>query len=174
MSRIRHGVFTVIELLLRLCIMPRLRARLLGLLGATVGRNVRVGECRLINLSSGFSHLTLGDDVHVGHDCLLDLEGPVKIGRGTVLSPRVTIMSHNDPGALHGIPLADRYPPDARGVVIGEYCWLGTNTTVLSGVRIGDQCLVGAMSLVKGVLASNQVYVGIPVRVAEKAARSGM
>ena len=165
MSSVRHGVFAVIELLLRLSVAPRLRARLLALLGASVGRNVRVGECRLINLSRGFSHLTIGDDVHIGHGCLLDLEGPVRIGRGSVLAPRVTIISHNDPGASHGSPLAERFPPDALGVSVGEHCWIGTGTTLLSGARIGDRCVVGAMSLVKGDLPGGRVYAGIPARV---------
>lgn len=164
MSRTRHGVFTVIELLLRLSVVPRLRARLLGALGASVGRNVRVGECRFINLAEGFSNLTLHDDVHVGADCLLDLAGPLTIGRGSVLSPRVTVMTHNDPGASHGSPLAERFPPDARGASVGEYCWLGTNVTVLSGSVIGDRCVVGAMSLVNGCLPSGGVHVGIPAR----------
>lgn len=165
MSNVRHGVFVVLELLLRLSVAPRLRARLLALLGASVGRNVRVGECRLINLSRGFSHLTVGDDVHIGHGCLLDLEGPVRIGRGSVLAPRVTIISHNDPGASHGSPLAERFPPAAPGVRVGEYCWLGTNATVLAGAVIGDRCVLGAMSLAKGELLADGTYVGIPARL---------
>jgi acetyltransferase-like isoleucine patch superfamily enzyme len=164
MSRVRHGVFALVELLLRLSTAPRLRARLLALFGASIGHNVRVGECRLINLSNGFAHLTIEDDVHIGHGCLLDLEGPVRIGRGSVLSPRVTIISHNDPGATHDSPLAERFPPDARGVRVGEHCWIGTNSTILSGAVIGDRCVLGAMSLVKGELSSDSVYVGIPAR----------
>jgi acetyltransferase-like isoleucine patch superfamily enzyme len=164
MSRTRHGVYTVIELLLRLCVVPRLRARVLGVLGASVGRNVRVGECRFINLADGFSNLTLHDDVHVGADCLLDLAGPLTIGRGSVLSPRVTVMTHNDPGASHGSPLVERFPPQARGASVGAYCWVGTNATLLAGTEVGDGCVVGAMTLVRGRLPPGGTYVGVPAR----------
>jgi maltose O-acetyltransferase len=170
-SRSRHGIFVLLELLLRITVVPALRARLLGVLGASVGRNVRVNDCRLINLSKGFSNLTLADDVHVGNGCLIDLEGPVSIGRGTVLAPRVVVLSHNDPGAHHGSPLARRFGCDARGVTIGAHCWIGANATLLSGTTMGDRCVLGAMSLAKDTLLADRVYAGIPARVIDAAPR---
>lgn len=161
---LRHGIFLCFELALRACISPRLRARLLRVLGATVGHNVRVHDCRFINLSAGFRNLVLGDDVHVGNGCLLDLHGPLVIGRGSTLSPRVTVMTHSDPGSAHGSPLAVRFPPEANGVCIGEHCWIGACSTVLSGAAIGDRTVVGAMGLVRGNLAADAVYAGVPVR----------
>jgi len=164
MASVRHGFFLVIELLLKVCILPKLRARLLSLLGAQIGRNVRIYSCRLINLESGFQNLKVADDVHIGTDCLLDLKGPIVIGRGSTLSPRVMIISHSDPGSAHGSPLAKRYPPAALGVQIGDFCWLGANVSVLSGSRIGSGTVVGAMSLVKGDLSPDIVCGGIPAR----------
>lgn len=163
-SLIRHGFFLLIEIALRFCVLPKLRARLLRLLGANVGRNVRVYECRFINLTYGFRNLSLGDDVHVGNGCLLDLQGPLRIGRGSTLSPRVTVLSHSDPGSAHGSPLVERYPSEVKGVSIGEYSWIGACATILSGVSIGDRTVVGAMALVRGRLDSDALYVGIPAR----------
>lgn len=165
MSRFRHGVFLLIEIGLRVCILPRVRARLLGILGGKVGRNVRVYECRFINLAQGFGNLAIGDDVHIGNGCLLDLEGPVRIGRGSTLSPRVTVLSHSDAGSAHGSPITGRYPPEASGVVIGENCWIGASCTVLSGASVGDRTVVGAMALVRGVLEPDSLYVGVPAKI---------
>jgi acetyltransferase-like isoleucine patch superfamily enzyme len=152
------------EIALRLCIVPTLRARLLGLLGATVGRNVRVYECRLMNLADGFRNLSLGNDVHIGTGCLLDLKGPVRIGAGSTLSPRVMLISHSDPGSAHGSRLALSYPPEANGVSIGEQCWIGAGATLLSGSFVGDHTVVGAMALVRGRLESRSLYAGVPAR----------
>lgn len=160
----RHGVFLVIELGLRMCVLPKLRARLLALFGAKVGSNVRVYECRLINLEQGFTNLTLGSDVHIGNGCLIDLRGRVTVGKGTSLSPRVSLISHTDPGSAHGTPLLRRHPCEAHGVTIGEYCWVGAGATVLSGSKVGDRTVVGAMSLVRGDLDADSLYVGIPAR----------
>lgn len=161
---LKHGVFLLLEILLRFCVAPKFRASLLSLFGAKVGKNVRVYECRFINLENGFRNLWLADDVHIGADCLFDLKGTIRIGKGTTLSPRVTIISHSDPGSSHGSPIAVRYPCEARGVILGDYCWIGVGTTILSGAHVGDQTVVGAMSLVRGQLQGNSLYVGVPAR----------
>lgn len=164
MSDIRTGVYLVLEMILRVMIHPRLRARLLKCLGARVGENVRIYDVRFINLSSGFSNLCLERDVHIGTDCLIDLQGPVTIGQGSVLAPRVVVMSHSDPGSSHGAPLCNRHPPEANGVVVGRDCWLGAGAIVLSGSIIGDEVTLGAGALARGVLRSGKVYVGVPAR----------
>lgn len=164
MSGITHGFYMLAEMLLRLCIHPRLRAACLGLIGAKIGRNVRIYECRFINVRGGFSKLQIGDDAHIGADCLLDLEGPLVIGRGSTLSPRVVVITHTDPGSAHASPWCERFPVEARGVVVGEDCWIGASATLLSGSRIGNRVAVGACALVRGTLDAPGVYVGVPAR----------
>lgn len=164
MSEIRYGAYMLAELLLRLCIHPRLRAGCLRMLGARIGINVRVYECRFINLRGGFGRLRIGDDVHIGADCLIDLEGPVDIGRGSTLSPRVIVMTHTDPGSTHGSPWCEQFPVEREGIVIGEDCWIGAGATLLSGATIGNRVAVGACALVRGSLEEGAVYAGVPAR----------
>lgn len=164
MSNIRYGLFMLAELGMRVLINPRLRAQALKILGAHVGRNVRVYECQFINVSDGFANLVLGDDVHIGAGCLIDLQGRVGIGRGSVLSPRVVVISHADPGSSHGSPITKSFVPDAAGVQIGQFCWIGASSTILSGARIGDEVVIGAGALARGALAGPGVYVGVPAR----------
>lgn len=164
MSEIGYGFYMAAEILLRLCIHPRLRAACLSLLGARIGSNVRIYDCRFINMRKGFANLRVEDDVHVGTGCLIDLEGPVDIGRGSTLSPRVVVMSHSDPGSAHGSPLCERFPVESNGVVIGEGCWIGANATVLSGSAIGNNVVVAAAALVRGALPGDAVYAGVPAR----------
>lgn len=163
-ERVRHGIFLVLEKLLRWCVVPQLRARLLGVLGAKVGHNVRVCECQFINLRRGFSNLTLSDDVYIGPGCLIDLEDEVVLARGATLSPRVVIITHNDPGSFHDSPLVQHFPATSAAVRIGTYCWIGTSAVLLSGIEIGDHAVVGAMALVKDNLCGMAVHAGIPAR----------
>jgi len=163
-ERLRHAIFLALEKILRWCIVPQLRARLLGLMGAKVGRNVRVCECQFINLRRGFSNLALDDDVYIGAGCLIDLEGKVTLARGVTLSPRVVVITHNDPGSFHESPLVQHFPPTSAGVRIGAYCWIGTGAVLLSGVEIGDKAVVGAMALVRNNLCGMAVHAGIPAR----------
>lgn len=161
----------LVELALRLCVLPRLRARCIGWLGAQVGRNVRIYDCRFVNLWEGFTNLRISADVHIGPGCLIDLKGPVTIGQGSTISPRVVLISHTDPGSAHGSPIVDRHPCEAVGIIIGAQCWLGACATVLSGAQIGDRTVVGAMALVRGRLDADATYVGIPARRLKRGSR---
>lgn len=53
----------------------------------------------------------------------------------------------------------------ARPVVIGDRVWLGINSFVLAGTVLGDECVVGAGSVVQGLTApSASILVGNPAR----------
>jgi acetyltransferase-like isoleucine patch superfamily enzyme len=154
----------IAELILRATIAPRVRGRLLGWCGATIGHNVRVYEAQFINLREGFRNLTLEDDSHVGHGCIIDLEGPVTLKRGAVLAPGVMVLSHSDPGSSHHSPLADEYGVQVAAVVIGEFAWLGARSVVLPGVTIGDGAVVAAGGVVTSDVPSGEVWGGVPAR----------
>ena len=50
-------------------------------------------------------------------------------------------------------------------VVIGNNIYFGTNVTVLKGVTIGDNCVIGAGSIVTKSIPANSVATGVPCRV---------
>jgi len=52
----------------------------------------------------------------------------------------------------------------SRPVRIGNKVCIGANCTVLPGTVIKDNVVVGAGSVVKGILESNRLYVGVPSR----------
>lgn len=47
-------------------------------------------------------------------------------------------------------------------IVLGKNVWLGANTVVLPGVKIGDNSIIGAGSVVSKDVPSNVVYAGVP------------
>jgi acetyltransferase-like isoleucine patch superfamily enzyme len=54
----------------------------------------------------------------------------------------------------------------SRGnVVIGNDVWIGSHATILSGVTLGDGCIVGAHSVVAKDVAPYDIVVGNPARV---------
>ena len=50
-------------------------------------------------------------------------------------------------------------------VTIGNNIYFGTNVVVLKGVTIGDNCVIGACSLVTKNIPANSVAAGVPCRV---------
>lgn len=54
---------------------------------------------------------------------------------------------------------------DASMISIGNYCFIGHNTTILKGCILPDKVIVGACSLVtKSLSKSEMVYGGVPIR----------
>lgn len=49
-------------------------------------------------------------------------------------------------------------------IILERNVWIGANTTILKGVTIGENTVVGTMSLVNKDLLSNAVYAGIPAK----------
>lgn len=164
MKKLKHGFYLFLMSFINLLICPSWRATILRICGAKIGVNVRIHSINLFNLENGFRNLVIGDDAYIGPACRIDLAGRVKINRGAVLSSGTCIMTHNDPGSYHNSPLCRIYPPNKMPVEISEYAWIGVNSVILAGSKIGKCTVVGSMSLVCGCLEDWSVYVGIPVR----------
>lgn len=56
----------------------------------------------------------------------------------------------------------------AKPVHIGNDCWLGASVTVCPGVTIGDNCVIGAGSVVTRDIPANSFAAGVPCRVIRK------
>ena len=67
---------------------------------------------------------------------------PITIGRGTWIASNVGIITAN-----HGPADLTRHLP-GKPVELGECCWIGMNTVILPGVRLGPHTIVGAGSIV--------------------------
>ncbi len=53
----------------------------------------------------------------------------------------------------------------AKPVHIGHDCWFGASVTVCPGITIGDNCVIGAGSVVTRDIPSNSFAAGVPCRV---------
>lgn len=66
---------------------------------------------------------------------------------------------------LNRMHVSDEKLPEYVGCIeIMENCFIGSDTTVLYGVRIGANAIVGSGSLVTKDLEGNSVYAGVPAR----------
>lgn len=158
MNKIRVGFYILAELLLRAVIHPRVKARLLGLLGARIGKNVRIHEARFIHPLEGFKNLVLDDEAYIGPQAIIDLSGMVTIGKRTSISPACVILTHADPGSFFENKLAQKYPRKVKAVTVGDDCWLGAGAIVLCDVSIGDRSIIGAGAIVSKDVGNNEMY----------------
>ena len=82
----------------------------------------------------------------------------IHIGRNTLIASQVSIMSHDHCKRVNNQPLlADVY--------IGENCFIAIGAIIMPGVRIGDQVIVGAGSVVTRDVPSNTIVAGSPAKI---------
>lgn len=90
----------------------------------------------------------------------------VRIGKNTLIAGSVFITDHNHgysgPETL-GLPPAD-CALEISPVEIGARCWIGEHVCILPGVTIGDDCIIGAGSIVTRNIPPRTIALGIPAR----------
>jgi acetyltransferase-like isoleucine patch superfamily enzyme len=113
----------------------------------------------------------LGDNVFVGHFCVLDGTGGIEISEGVHLAARASIFTHSSHIAirLYGrhyteVPEESKAGYQVAPVRIGRYAYVGSGATILAGVTVGDGAVVGAGSLVREDVAPFTVVAGSPAR----------
>lgn len=86
----------------------------------------------------------------------------VRLGDRVTVTEGVRFITHDGGVAV----LRGRYPElDLLGpIAVGSNVFLGMNTLVLPGAAVGDDCVIGAGSVVTGALPPRGVYAGVPAR----------
>lgn len=104
--------------------------------------------------------ITLGKDVFINSGCHFQDQGGITIGDGSQIGHKVTLATLN-----HGIAVEDRHTLYPAPITIGRNVWIGAGVTVVPGVSIGDNSIVGAGSIVTKNVPENTVVAGVPARV---------
>lgn len=112
--------------------------------------------------------LTIGNNCNVGEHTHITSINKITIGDG-LLTGRYVYIGDNSHGGLSkgeaNIPPIRRKLVSKGEVVIGNNVWIGDKATILAGVTIGDNVIVGANSVVTKDVPSNTMVAGTPARI---------
>ncbi len=125
---------------------------------ARCGRNFKAFH--FVKLSFGYG-LEVGDDVVVHRHVLLDDRGGIRIGDRASVSDFVNVYSH-------GHHIHDARDVNTPRTVIGDGVRIAYHATVLAGVTLAPDSMVGAGALVTRDTEPNTVHVGVPARPATR------
>ena len=103
-------------------------------------------------------NIYLRDNVFINYNCLFLDSEIILLDENVSIGPGVHIytISHKK---------YDRRLTSSKSpVYIGKNVWVGGNSTILPGISIGENSVIGAGSVVNKNVESNSLYVGVPAR----------
>ena len=116
-------------------------------------------------------HTRIGAHCFMNFNFTVQDDAKVTIGDHNNFGPNVTIVTPMHPmlgKERRGLVCSDgveRFLCYAKPVVIGNDCWFGANVVVCPGVTIGDNCVIGAGSVVTRDIPSSSFAAGVPAKV---------
>ena len=132
---------------------------LLGQLLGAMGEGCWIEPPLYVNWGS---RITLGDHVYANTGLTVIDDTFVTIGSHVMLGPRVTISAASHPVDPELRRQAYQYD---LPVVLEENVWVGAGATILPGVTIGKNSVIGAGSVVDRDIPPDVVGAGVPCRV---------
>lgn len=105
-------------------------------------------------------NITVGKNVFINSGCKFQDHGGIYIDDGAFIGHNVVLATLNH-----------SFNPNTRGnlkpspIRIGKNVWIGSNATVVPGVKIGDGAIVAAGSVVTKDVPENVIVGGVPAKI---------
>jgi acetyltransferase-like isoleucine patch superfamily enzyme len=130
----------------------------------SIGFRCKIKQGAVLRTYGG--EIKIGNRVSIGEYSVLAGHSRLFIGDCTIIAAHCYLSAANHIFEKEGIM---RFQGEmARGITIGNDCWIGGNTMILDGVELGKGCIVGAGSVVTKSLPDYTVCHGNPVQIFKK------
>lgn len=110
-------------------------------------------------------NVEIGEDFYANVNCVILDEAAVRFGDHVYIAPNCGFYTAGHP---FDVELRNRGLEYARPITVGNNVWIGAQVCVLPGVTIGDNCVIGAGSVVNRDIPAGSLAVGNPCRVIRK------
>ncbi len=121
-----------------------------------IGSRFRMRDGAKIRVRKG-AFCTIGKNTSINSNNMIACHEKIIIGDNVQFSPNVQIYDHDHDFHVEGGVSAMKYT--TTPVEIGNNVWIGANTVILRGTKIGDNCVIAAGSIVKGTVSDNSIYI---------------
>jgi len=138
-----------------------------------IEKNFRVGQGLVIDIMHENASVKIGSNFRAASRLHIGCINKIKIGDNVLIASDVHITDHSH-GKYKG---ENQSKPETivkerklinEEVIIGNNVWIGEKVFITPGVRIGDNSIIGAFSLVKDDIEANSIAIGIPAKIIKK------
>ena len=106
----------------------------------------------------------IGNGVTIQQRCHITAASDLIIGNDTMISFDVSIQDTDHQYTNVDIPIV-KQPLIVQKTEIGKNCFIGSGVKIQAGTILGQHCVVGANSVIRGVFPDYSVIVGVPGKV---------
>jgi len=111
------------------------------------------------------AHFSIGSNTYFTSDSHIEVVNSIIIGDNCAVSWGVTIIDDDHHQIIYEAPPQKIAIPS---VEIGNKVWIGCNVTILKNTIIGNNSVVAAGSVVKGVFPDNSLIAGNPAKLVKQ------
>lgn len=142
----------------------KIRPLLYRISGHKIGKKCHISP-RVFTGPGGKGKLQIGNNVSINYGCFFDLLGDIIIENNCNLAMNVHCIT-----GTHEIGDSSRRAGKSivKPIIIGEGSWIGADTYIMPGVKIGKGCIIGAGALVNKDCKANCIYFGRPAKLYKK------
>lgn len=147
--------------------------RLIGGKYISIGDNTVIGKRIVLTAWNNVGlknnpKIIIGNNCNIGDGSHITAINEIVIGNNVLTGKKITITDN-----AHGQSILEHLliPPNERplfskgAVVIHNNVWIGEKATILPGVVIGENSIIGANSVVTKEVPKNSVVAGIPAKI---------
>jgi acetyltransferase-like isoleucine patch superfamily enzyme len=129
-----------------------------------LGMGIHLDHGSIVWLGHQQGSIRLADEVYVGpYSFLGTYNHKLQIGEYTMIGAHCYLITENHGREKLDVPFKQQ-SYEGADVVIGRNVWLGCHVTVLPGVTIGDNSIVGAGAVVTKNIPPNETWAGVPAK----------
>jgi virginiamycin A acetyltransferase len=130
-----------------------------------IGANCQIDDFVKIKHVGGSGDVVIGDNVYINSGTVLYSGNGIKIGNDVLIGPNCSIVPVNHEFRKKSKLIREqRFMRSKGGAVMEDDVWIGAGVTILDGAHIKKGAVIGANSLVKGVIGAYSINVGVPCR----------
>ncbi len=119
-----------------------------------------------IKPAGGSGDVVVGRGSVINAGCVLYTGNGVRIGRNVLIAANCTLAPTNHAFDDPDRPIRDQgFQTSRGGIAIGDDVWIGANTVLVDGAIVEDGVVIGAASLVRGLLPAYCIALGTPATI---------